>query len=225
MRRNRENLPEPERKEAFPTAWTGLLCLSAVYIVLGVLLLVMPQISLPMICQVLGIVLVIAGAICILVYFLRRQYEIPGRFGFAAGTACVLLGIFALLCTAQVAFAFSQILAICVVGDCLVKLQYATDLLRLYRRNWFVALLLALGLSALALIALANPFGSDSVRLPFTYGVLIADGVTNVGVVIYLHAAYRGQRQMEDEAVYRDGYHSGAGEDFSDGFDDFDDME
>ena len=222
MRQNREELPELERKEAFPTAWTGLLCLSAAYIVLGVLLLVMPQISLTMICQVLGIVLAIAGAIGILVYFLRRQYEVPGRFGFAAGTACVLLGLFALLRTAQVAFAFSQILTICVVGDCLVKLQYATDLLRLYHRNWFVVLLLALGLAALALVALANPFGSDNVRLPFTYGVLIADGVANVGVVIYLHAAYRGQRQMEDEAVYGDGYHSGADGDFSD---DFEDME
>lgn len=197
MKREREAAAE---SRGFPMVWTGLLCLSAAYVVLGVLLLAVPQISLVTICGVLGVALVVAGAVSALAYFLRRQYETPGHFGFAVGAACVLLGVFALLRTGQVAFAFSQILAVCVVGDSLVKLQYATDLLRLRRRYWFVVLAGALALAALALVALADPFGQDSVRLPFTYAVMIADGAANAAAVLYLRSAYRGQRLLEEDA-------------------------
>ena len=180
-----------QKEKTFESTWIMLVCISVAYIAGGVLLLLFPQVSLPALCQAMGILLIIVGIVLIFAYFLRKRYLTPGHFEFAGGAACILLGVFALMRTGEVAFAFSQILALLVLGDSLVKLQYSTDLLRLQEKKWW-AVLVAAGISiVLAMTALANPFGKDQDRLTFTYVVLIADGVLNIAVVLFLRYAHR----------------------------------
>jgi cytochrome c oxidase subunit IV len=104
--------------------------------------------------------------------------------------------------TAEIAFAFSQLLAIAVLADSLIKIQYSTDLLRLQMKKWWIVLLLAGASIALAMTALANPFGDDAKRLTFTYAVLITDGILNIIVVLILrhaHKTYQQRRSAELE--------------------------
>ncbi|MCH3972591.1 MAG: DUF308 domain-containing protein [Oscillospiraceae bacterium] len=201
---------EPKKKAESKTqkmkdsvfSWTVLVCVSAAYIIGGALLLLFPQISLPALCQAIAILLMIAGTVLILIYFLRKRYLDPGHFEFAGGAACILLGVFSLMRTAEIAFAFSQLLAIAVLADSLIKIQYSTDLLRLQMKKWWIVLLLAGASIALAMTALANPFGDDAKRLTFTYAVLITDGILNIIVVLILrhaHKTYQQRRSAELE--------------------------
>lgn len=198
-----------QKEKTFESTWIMLVCVSVAYIAGGVLLLLFPQVSLPALCQAMGILLIIAGIVLIFAYFLRKRYLVPGHFEFAGGAACVLLGIFALMRTNEVAFAFSQILALLVLGDSLIKLQYSTDLLRLQEKKWWAVLLAASISIVLAMTALANPFGTDQERLKFTYVVLVADGVLNIAVVLFLHHAHRCyedkflQQSMEDTEEFQ----------------------
>ncbi|MCH4239047.1 MAG: DUF308 domain-containing protein [Oscillospiraceae bacterium] len=191
-----------QKEKTFESSWVMLVCISVAYIAGGVLLLMFPQISLPALCQAMGILLIIGGIVLIFSYFLQKRYLVPGHFEFAGGAACILLGIFALMRTTEVAFAFSQILALMVLGDSLVKMQYSMDLLRLQEKRWWAVLIAAVLSIVLAMTALANPFGNDSIRLRFTYAVLIADGAMNIVVVLFLRHAHRcyEKRILEDSS-------------------------
>ncbi|WOC32542.1 MULTISPECIES: HdeD family acid-resistance protein [Caproicibacterium] len=188
-----------QKEKTFESTWVMLVCVSVAYIAGGVLLLLFPQVSLPALCQAMGILLIIVGIVLVFAYFLRKRYLTPGHFEFAGGAACILLGIFSLMRTQEVAFAFSQILALLVLGDSLLKLQNSTDLLRLKEQKWWVVLLAAGASILLAMIALANPFGSDQLRLQYTYVVLIADGVLNIAVVLFLRHAHRRYEDLSAE--------------------------
>jgi uncharacterized membrane protein HdeD (DUF308 family) len=172
-------------------SWTILVCISAAYIIGGALLLIFPQVSLPMLCQALGILLVITGAVFVLVYFLRKRYLVPGHFEFAGGAACILLGIFSLIRTNEVACAFRQLLSIAVLADSLIKMQYSTDLLRLRMKRWWIVLIMAGVSTGLAMTALTYSFGSDAAQLTFTYSTLIADGILNIIVICILRHAHK----------------------------------
>lgn len=188
-----------QKEKTFESTWVMLVCVSVAYIAGGVMLLLFPQVSLPALCQAMGILLIIVGIVLVFAYFLRKRYLTPGHFEFAGGAACILLGIFSLMRTQEVAFAFSQILALLVLGDSLLKLQNSTDLLRLKEQKWWVVLLAAGASILLAMIALANPFGSDQLRLQYTYVVLIADGVLNIAVVLFLRHAHRRYEDLSAE--------------------------
>lgn len=190
-----------EAKVGQANAWAALLCLSAAYVILGALLLCVQGLSLANVCTVLGVVLIVAGVVSALSYFLRSLYREPGHYGFALGCGCAVLGLLALLRTTELAFAFSQILALCVLGDSILKLQYATDLLRLDARRWWIVLLVAGVGAALAILALVDPFPAG-VRLPFTYALLIGDGIANVAVVLCLRHVYRQQdKQLHEQPL------------------------
>lgn len=124
-----------QQEKKFENSWTVLICISVAYIAGGILLLMFPQVSLPALCQAMGILLIIVGIVLIFSYFLRKRYLSPNHFEFAGGAACVLLGIFSLMRTNEVAFAFSQILALLVLCNSLIKMQYSTDLLRLREKD------------------------------------------------------------------------------------------
>ena len=179
------------KEQRMENTGTILSCISVAYIAGGILLLLFPQVSLANIWTGLGLVLIVAGVVLISAYFLRKRYLTPGHFGFAGGAACVLLGIFSLLRTSDVAFAFSQFLALLVLADSLLKLQYSTDLLRLCQQRWWLVLAAAAVGSTLAMIALVNPFGQEQARLQFTYAALITDGALNIASLLYLNHARR----------------------------------
>lgn len=56
----------------------NILCVSVSYLVIGIILLLFPNVSLMDLCYALGIVLLMAGIINIAVYFIRGQYVEPG---------------------------------------------------------------------------------------------------------------------------------------------------
>ncbi|HCA71605.1 MAG: DUF308 domain-containing protein [Oscillospiraceae bacterium] len=190
-----------QQEKKFENSWTVLICISVAYIAGGILLLMFPQVSLPALCQAMGILLIIVGIVLIFSYFLRKRYLSPNHFEFAGGAACVLLGIFSLMRTNEVAFAFSQILALLVLCNSLIKMQYSTDLLRLREKRWWLVLLAAVCSIVLAMTALSNPFNNDQVRLHFTYAILIVDGAMNIAVVLFLRHAHK----QYDRKILEDG--------------------
>ena len=163
----------------------GMMLLSASYIAMGVILLIFPNVSLVDICKVLGVLLLIVGVINVAWYFLRKCYLQPNHWGFSFGVAQCMVGLFMVLKPEDMALTFAQLLAICMVADNIIKLQFSMDLLRLGSRSWTLILIASLLMGALAMIILFNPFAADIVRDVFTYCVLIVDGVVNIIVLLY----------------------------------------
>ena len=105
------------RGKRAPSMRKGLLLLSVGYIAMGLVFLIFPNLELVDICYALGMILMVLGAVQIAWYLIRKMYLQPENFGFSAGIAQVLLGLFAVLKAADFAFGFAQVLAICMIAD------------------------------------------------------------------------------------------------------------
>ncbi len=164
----------------------GIIFLSACYIVIAVVLLVFPQMSLVDLSYAIGIVSMIVGVLMGLLYILRKKYLEAEEYGLAIGISAVLLGLFAVIRSAEFAVAFSQILALLVMFDCIVKLQFSMDLLRMKNGNWIGIMIASAVMAVLALMILVNPFGTDiKAKDTYTYIILLIDGILNIIVVFY----------------------------------------
>ena len=164
----------------------GMMFLSICYIAIGAILLIFPNIALTDLCYALGILFMIAGIINVAWYLIKKGYLIPGRFGFAFGVAQVMVGLYAVLKTQDFAFAFAQVLAICMMLDSIMKCQFSMDLLGLKAEKWWVLLLVSLVMIVLSMLILINPCGTESGRNLYTYIILILDGVANLGSLLVL---------------------------------------
>lgn len=171
-----------------------LLCISAAYIVLSLVLLCNSKISMQNVCSVLGMILLAMGAVSIIWYFLKKEYLDSSRFGFAIGVGEGMLGCFALFRGEMGAAVILQILAFCILLDSLLKLQYSMNLLQMKFRFWWVALLLSFVTIGLGMAALNYPFGDETFHAKFTYISLILDAVINAIVVLFQKLA---QKQVE----------------------------
>lgn len=175
-----------------------LLCISAVYIVLSLILLCNSKISMQNVCSVLGMVLLVMGAVSIVWYFFKKEYLDPSRFGFAIGIGEGMLGCFALLREETGAVVILQILAFCILLDSLLKLQYSMNLLQMRFHFWWIALLLSFVTIGLGMAALNYPFGDEIFHAKFTYISLILDAVINVIVILFQRVA---QKRIEKELL------------------------
>ena len=66
--------------------------LSAIFLLLGIYLVVNPETSLVMICRILGAAMAVFGVMKIVLYFIREVEGVAIRFDFAVGLFCIILG-------------------------------------------------------------------------------------------------------------------------------------
>lgn len=174
----------------------NLLCLSVVYIAIGAVLLIFPQVSIESLCGALGVAAIILGVISAAIYFIRKSFREPNRYGFSIGIACILFGLFAVIRSEELAVAFTQVLAICMIADSVLKLQFSMDLFRLNAKLWWVVLAVAAIMAGLTLTALLDPFGDPQTKNVFTYSILVADGVVNILTVAFLSYYLRRMQKL-----------------------------
>lgn len=176
----------------------SLILVSVCYIAIGVVLLLFPQVSMPSICGAVGILLLIVGAVSIAWYFLRKRYLENNHWGFSLGVAECILGLLAVLRTQQMAAAFALVLALCMVADNIIKVQFSMDLLRLKKKLWLGVLIVSLVMAALAVISMLVPFPTEAFKNTFTYVILVVDGVLNIVTMWYLSSQLK--KRMQEAA-------------------------
>lgn len=169
----------------------GFLGLSFLYVILGIVFLLFPSIGLTHICYLLGSVFVVFGVVCIVLYFMKEQYQNLNAYGFTGGAACLVFGIYILVKCSSVAGVFQQFLAVCIIINSIMKLQNSMDLLRLKDKFWWITTLLAVVTTIMAFIILCYPdsFISDTSVHPYISVVLIVDGV--LSIISFFHLAVK----------------------------------
>lgn len=176
---------------------TGMLALSICYIVVGLLLLVAPNASLPWLCAGFSAVVLATGA-----YSLVRYFKLCGQGARAlglmvGGVVTTALGLFALLRPTYVEWVLPVVLGLFVVVDGAMRGQSALQLRKRSGQKWWVVLLLGAvsGLLGFGLLC-ASFFESLKLDLILLCGIiLVGEGILNMACVIYtameLHALDR----------------------------------
>ena len=148
----------------------GMLALSVAFIILGLMLLIMPETSLLWICYAFGIVVLMTGAVCLFQYAKLRGTGFTAPFMLVGGVITVGLGIFTLLKPEVVASFLPIVFGLFILVDGCSRIGSAIDLAKRKGQKWWVLLLLSLLSIALGVLLLANPFDAMvSVVMPSTW--------------------------------------------------------
>lgn len=159
---------------------TSYVLVSALYVVLGVALLLWPTTSVKMICYGLGIAMVVLGITYGIIYFTKENLNGFLQMDLVIGIICLAFGLFILLNPTFLSTALPFAMGLILLLGAVVKLQSAFNMKRLDFRRWYVVLIFALVLVALGLVLLWNPFEQESHMILYIGMCLILDGMTNL---------------------------------------------
>ncbi len=154
--------------------------LSALYVVLGIVLLLWPTSSVQMICYTLGFIMVVLGITYGILYFTKDRLTGVLQMDLVIGIICLAFGAFILLNPEFLASVMPFAMGIILLLGAVVKIQSAVNMKRLAFQKWYLVLLMAFVMLILAAILLWNPFSGERAMILYTGACLVADGLTNL---------------------------------------------
>jgi uncharacterized membrane protein HdeD (DUF308 family) len=158
---------------------------SILYITLGIVLIIWPEISARIICNIFGILTLGFGAVKMIRYFNGNTYDTAFRFDLAQGILYIILGIFILAAPKVVISILPFILGLAIVIDSIIRIQLAMDLKRGQYTKWSTSLVFAIITAILGTILLFNPF-KGGIALTIYMGIsLVVDGIVNLWGLIH----------------------------------------
>ena len=180
--------------------WTYVV-ISAFFLVLGLIMILRPEQSLPLICRGLGVLAAIFGAVRILQYFLRAPQGIGQRYDLAGGLFCLLVAALLLFRAAAVAAVLSVIVGIFILIDSVFKFQIALDARRSGAQSWALMMLLACVSLLLGVLLVFDTFQGQKLLSVIMGAALIYDAAANLFTMFYVNHAIKGVKAAVRDAI------------------------
>lgn len=166
------------------TAKIGYIVMSVLFCVLGVVLLFTPDVSALWIGRLLGIGLILFGAIKLLGYFSRDLFRLAFQYDLAFGLLLMVLGIVTLSHPGDALSFLCVMFGIPVLADGLFKIQIAMDSRQFGIRNWWLVLVLAALTCVVGVVLVFRPMTGVRALTALIGLSLLCDGVLNLSVAL-----------------------------------------
>lgn len=174
---------------------------SLAFLVLGVLLLVMPQTSLLWICYAFGAVVLVTGIVCLIQYARVRGSGFAAPFLLVGGVITAALGLFTLAQPQMVASFLPVVFGLFILVEGCSRIGAALDLAKRKADKWWVLLLLSLLSIALGLLLLFDPFEAAVSAVMLCGVLLIVEGALSLACALYAAMELRALDRMADAAM------------------------
>lgn len=174
---------------------------SLAFLVLGVLLLVMPQTSLLWICYAFGAGVLVTGIVCLIQYARVRGSGFAAPFLLVGGVITAALGLFTLAQPHTVASFLPVVFGLFILVEGCSRIGAALDLARRKADKWWVLLLLSLLSIALGLLLLFDPFEAAVSAVMLCGVLLIVEGALSLACALYAAMELRALDRMADAAM------------------------
>lgn len=172
---------------------------SIVYILIGLALLLWPELSIKVVCYLFGAVILIKGISSIRAYLIAQDRFFFSYFSLVFGIITSVLGIFLILKPSMVVSILPILVGIFVILDGIVRFQSAFELKAAGHNSWWSFLLLALLSAGLGLLMLFNPFASVQVLIMAIGIILLLEGALNLISSLYAGAMLRTLRNAAEK--------------------------
>ena len=157
-------------------------------ILVGILLLINPVSFTSGIIIGLGVILLALGAMGVIAYFRLEPIEAARRQTLTKGLVIITAGLFCIFQTHWfiVTFPLLTILyGVIILLTGIAKIQWAVDMLRMKKPNWFLAAIASALSILLAIIILLNPFSSTIFLWRFVAITLILGAILDILALIF----------------------------------------
>lgn len=171
--------------------------ISALYVVLGVVLLVWPTLSVQMICYGLAVAMIVIGISYGIMYFTKDNLEGFLQMDLVIGIVCLAFGIFILLNPTFLSSVLPFAMGIILLLGAIVIIQSAFNMKKLCLKKWYLTLICALVVGALGAVLLWNPFKEEKYMILYIGICLILDGLTNLTSLICIQTRLRKLKKIQ----------------------------
>ena len=171
--------------------------ISALYVVLGVVLLAWPTLSVQMICYGLAVAMIVIGISYGIMYFTKDSLEGFLQMDLVIGIVCLAFGIFILLNPTFLSSVLPFAMGIILLLGAIVKIQSAFNMKKLRLKKWYLILICALVIGVLGAVLLWNPFEEEKYMILYIGICLILDGLTNLISLICIQTRLRKLKKIQ----------------------------
>lgn len=155
------------------------------YILLGVVALVIPETMEKTLGYLIGIVLIVAGAVSMICYLLRDAHQNYYHNDFVYGLLSIAVGCVVLYKVELIISLVPFILGLLVLASGCTKLQDVIDMKRMEYGNWIAMLVLAAINIILGIVLICNPFKAATLLFRIIGAGLIFSGLTDSITTVY----------------------------------------
>ena len=176
----------------------GSIFAAIAYIILGLVLVIWPDITMKTLVYVTAAVLGVGGIVSIVRYIIHSPIKGEINSYLASGLVMLMVALFMYLREDLVVTIIPFVLGLAIVIDGFVKLQRSIDLARLHFEGWVLVLLMAAISIALGVVLLTRPIDTARV-LTIVLGIgLIFSGVTGIVVNIFINSKLKNLAEKTD---------------------------
>ncbi len=187
------------------TAKIGYIILSVLLCVLGITIIVKPDISLDVIGTVMGATLIVFGIVKIIGYFSKDLYRLAFQYDFAYGLLLIILGAVVIFNYRSLMYIICIATGIAVLVDGLLKLQISSDSRKFGIKQWWAVLLLAIVTAVFGVLLMLFPASSTRVFMTLFGISLLADGLLSLCTVVTAVKIIKSSNPDVIEIEYKDG--------------------
>lgn len=161
---------------------------AVITIVVGVLLAFWPDLSVSLLCTILGVAVFASGVVYIAGWISRRRMGQPAFF-ILPGVVLCALGLWLITRPDSVVKLIQYIFGAILVFHGVVDVQGAISLMRQRWDRWWIDMLLAAATAVLGVVIIINPFGTFAALAMITGFALIFDGASDLFLIWRLSKA------------------------------------
>ncbi len=168
--------------KAVRIAKTGCIVASVLLMALGVLLIVLPDLSISLVGIVAGAMLIALGILKLMGYFSRDMYQLAFQYDLAFGLLLVALGVLLMMQPNRAMHFLCLIVGISIAADGLLKFQTALEARRFGLGSWWLIMALGILAGVIGIVTAFRPAQSAQVLMVLMGISLLAEGALNLCV-------------------------------------------
>lgn len=173
-----------------------LVITSVLYTILGVFMLLFPEVISDFICYLVSVMFMFFGMAVVLMY-VRSEIKTPYiNTILVLGIILGSLGIYILMNPRIFASLIPLVIGVFMVADSIGKLSAALDLRKCGYINWWHMLIISFLILGCGLLLIFNPFEAVSLTIMVIGSILIVDSITNIYTIYSYSKAFNNKKLL-----------------------------
>lgn len=172
----------------------GYILLSVALCALGGVLIAVPDFSAALLCRLVGITMLLFGAVKIIGYCSKDLYRLAFQYDLAFGILLIALGGILLFRPDTMVQIICIIMGVCVLADALLKIQISIDSKAFGLEKWWLILVAAILTGVAGFLLVLRPMESARAVMILLGVTLITEGLLNLTTILTAVKIIRRQR-------------------------------
>lgn len=164
---------------------------AVIMVVLGLILVIWPDILGNILCYILGGALVLMGVFQLIGFIRGERLGFYNKFNMLMGLVLVLLGIWVCTKPHVVLSIIPVVVGIIILLHGLMDIQYTLDIRKSGNSKWWIGLIAALLTAIFGFVLIFNPFAAYEVTMMIIGIAMLYDGCSDLALLFFSYLAQK----------------------------------